>query len=92
VPEQLPEGIKAADLKVFYVADDGKVTPVNSKLVDGKIVFELKHFSEYVIAADAPAAPAAPATGDSFPVMLVTMALLVSAAGIVILSRKTKRA
>ena len=93
LPEELPEGIKASDLKVYFVADDGTVEHVPSKLDEnGNIIFDLKHFSEYVIAADAPAAPSAPATGDSFPVMLVTAALLISAAGIVILSRKSKRA
>ena len=93
VPEELPENVKASDLKVYFISDDGKVEHVASKLDEnGNIIFTLKHFSEYVITADKLETTAAPNTGDSFPALLMTAALLVSAAGIVVLSRKNKRA
>ena len=95
LPEELPEGIKASDLKVYFVADDGTVEHVPSKLDEnGNIIFDLKHFSEYVIAADAPAAPSAPATGDhtNLTVLYGMMMLSTLAAAALVLQAKKQKA
>ena len=85
VPAKLPEGVKAADLQVWYVADDGTVTKIDSKLVDGSIVFDLEHFSEYVIAAEKPAAPA---TGDSMSIALYGVLAIMSVLGMAVVLQK----
>ena len=91
VPAKLPEGVEAADLKVYFVDDDGTVEHLSSKLDGNKIVFTLKHFSEYVIAADAPVVPSAPATGDSTNVaMYITMAVISAAATVLLIAFEKK--
>ena len=52
IPFTPAENTKGTDYKVVYLADDGKVTVIPSKYVDGKIVVELEHFSEYAIVKD----------------------------------------
>jgi len=85
VPAKLPEGVKAADLKVYYVADDGTVTEVKSELKGEQIVFSLKHFSEYVIAAEQPASPA---TGDSMNLALYGALAIMSVLGMAVVLKK----
>ena len=85
VPEKLPEGVKASDLKVYYVADDGTVTLVKSELKNGNIVFGLDHFSEYVIAAEKPASPS---TGDNMSVALYGALAIMSVLGMAVVLKK----
>ena len=85
VPAKLPEGVKAADLKVYYVADDGTVTEVKSQLKGDQIVFSLKHFSEYVIAAEKPASPA---TGDTMNIALYGALAIMSVLGMAVVLKK----
>ena len=49
IPFTPAEGTKGSDYKVYYIADDGKVTAVPTRYVKGKLVVELEHFSEYVV-------------------------------------------
>jgi len=46
IPE---EGTKESDYKVIYIADDGNVTDIVTKYIDGALIVELEHFSEYAI-------------------------------------------
>lgn len=91
VPDKLPEGVKAADLKVYFVDDDGTVEHLSSKLEGDKIVFTLKHFSEYVIAADASDDLIAPPTGDNSAVAMYIMLGVISAVAIVMLIAYEKK-
>ncbi len=52
VPFVPAENVKVEDYKVVYISDDGKVEEIPFKYVDGKIVLELEHFSEYAIVKD----------------------------------------
>lgn len=49
IPFTLAEGAKGSDYKVIYIADDGKVEDIATTYVDGCLVIELEHFSEYAI-------------------------------------------
>ena len=49
LPFALPEGKTAGDYKLVYIADDGSIEELVSTYVDGELVVELGHFSEYVV-------------------------------------------
>lgn len=49
IPFTPEEGAKESDYKVIYIADDGKVTDIVTKYIDGALIVELEHFSEYAI-------------------------------------------
>ena len=49
IPFTPEEGTTASDYKVIYIADDGQITDIETKYVDGALVLELEHFSEYAI-------------------------------------------
>lgn len=49
VPFVPAKNVEIAEYKVVYIADDGKVEEIPFKYVDGNIVLELNHFSEYAI-------------------------------------------
>ena len=53
VPFVPTENVKITEYKVVYIADDGKVEEVPFEYVDGNIVLELEHFSEYAIVKNA---------------------------------------
>ena len=45
----LPEGFNAETTEVYYVAPDGTKTKLDSTVENDYVVFETKHFSEYVL-------------------------------------------
>ena len=49
LPFELADGKTAGDYKIAYVADDGTIEELVTTYVDGELVVELGHFSEYVI-------------------------------------------
>ena len=49
IPFTPEEGTKESDYKVIYIADDGSITDIATKYIDGALIVELKHFSEYAI-------------------------------------------
>lgn len=53
IPFTPAEGTNGSDYKLIYITDDGKVEEIKSKYVDGVLVAELEHFSEYAIVKDA---------------------------------------
>ena len=92
VPATLEEGEKAEDYTVFFLDDEGKLTPVETFVKNGDIYFVTGHFSEYVILKNAPvdndpvapgtgADPDKPNTGDDANLAMMTALLLVSMIG-----------
>lgn len=49
IPFTPEKGAKESDYKVIYIADDGKVEDIVTKYIDGALIIELEHFSEYAI-------------------------------------------
>ena len=49
IPFVLDENEKGTDYTVIYIADDGTITEIPTRYVDGFIIVELEHFSEYAI-------------------------------------------
>ena len=85
LPKELPDGVKAADLKVYFVDDDGTLEEVKSEQKDNYITFSLKHFSEYVIAAEKPASPS---TGDSMNIVLYSALAIMAVLGMAVVLKK----
>ena len=50
IPYTLAKGENAEGIVVWYLADDGTLTPVECSWRDGKLNFETDHFSQYVLA------------------------------------------
>lgn len=44
------EGTQGSDYKVLYVADNGTIEEIDTNYVNGYLVVNLEHFSEYIIA------------------------------------------
>ncbi len=85
VPFAPAENSKVEDYKVVYIADDGKIEEIPFKYVDGKIVLELEHFSEYAIVKDVATSAEgekdeSPKTGSKSIVVCVIMISLVGLA------------
>lgn len=56
----LPSGFgKGENVSVFRVEEDGSLTRLNTKIQDGKCIFETNHFSTYIVAKVTENAPAA---------------------------------
>jgi len=49
VPFTLPAGAKAEDYAVWYVAEDGTMTKMDTTYANGKLSFVTGHFSDYVV-------------------------------------------
>ena len=49
LPFELAEGKTAADYRIAYVSDNGTIEELVTTYVDGELVVELGHFSEYVV-------------------------------------------
>ena len=61
LPYELPAGVSARDVVVYYLADDGSVTPCSTSYAGGQVTFITNHLSKYVI-ADAELANRQPTT------------------------------
>ncbi len=49
---ELPKGVDASHVKVWYIDDDGKAHGMETTWADGKVSFKTTHFSTFVIAED----------------------------------------
>ena len=49
VPFALADGKSASDYKIIYIADDGSIEELDTTYVNGELVVELEHFSEYAV-------------------------------------------
>lgn len=93
VPLKLEEGETATDYAVFFLDDEGKLTPVETYVKDGDIYFVTDHFSEYVVMKTVETEkgdPTIPNTGDNSNLFMMTALLLASMIGMacVIVSNK----
>ncbi|MBQ7172409.1 MAG: LPXTG cell wall anchor domain-containing protein [Clostridia bacterium] len=86
VPFELPQGVKAEDVKVAYVADDGTVTEMPTTYENGKVTFVTTHNSTYVVMTSAATTPN---TGDSTAFLFVGAIAALAAA--LLVSRKVKK-
>ena len=86
-----PEG---ENFQVVVVKADGTTAVVESKVVDGKIVFEAELDGKYelvyteVKAPEKDETPKAPDTGDAMNVAIVVLVALAAVAGIVVVGKK----
>ena len=53
LPYTLKDGQNAADVRVYYLDDNGALTPCRTTYADGKVTFTTTHLSKYVIASTA---------------------------------------
>ena len=49
IPFEIERGKNAEGFKFMYIADDGSIEEIPTSYVNGELVVELEHFSEYVI-------------------------------------------
>lgn len=93
ITADIPNGYNTAYIAVYRLSEDGKsYTKLNSKVVDGKIIFETDHFSTYMIVeeiAEAAVEAEAPDSGDSNNIfVLIAIMMLAVLTGVVAFERK----
>lgn len=49
IPFTPENGAKGEDYKIIYIADDGSIQEIDTKYIDGNLVVELEHFSDYAV-------------------------------------------
>ena len=94
IPFEVPEGRKAEDFQVWYLAEDGSMTKQDTRYEDGHLVWDVGHFSEYVIMyeepADQPKPPAVEDNGLEWLWILLAVGVAGAAAVVVIICKKKK--
>ena len=68
VPFEIPKGLKAEKFAVWYVADDGKTEKLDTHYEDGHLVWDVSHFSDFIIVYEGDETPITPGgaqTGDN---------------------------
>ena len=78
---------------MIYIADDGTIQKVPTKVVDGKLVFDIEHFSEYAVVKkevvkDIPFVNGTPETGDTNSMLPWIVLMVATATGITVLKKK----
>ena len=80
VPFEIPNGLKAEKFSVWYVADDGKTEKLDTHYEDGHLVWDVSHFSDFIIVYEGDETPTTPGgaqTGDNSMIWLwVTIAVI----------------
>ena len=93
LPFEAAEGSKLVDYTIVYIANDGSKLRIPTKVVDGALVFEIEHFSEYAVVKTADVVNV-PLAGDTTKTcdatnMLQWLALMtVAGAGAVVFKKK----
>lgn len=93
LPFEAAEGSKLVDYTIVYIANDGSMLRIPTKVVDGALVFEIEHFSEYAVVKTADVVNV-PLAGDTTKTcdatnMLQWLALMtVAGAGAVVFKKK----
>lgn len=96
ITADIPTGYDVARIAVYRLSEDGtSYTKLDSKVVDGKVVFETDHFSTYMIVEEKTTSDSADGTTKTGDVPVMAIILLVSfmaLAGItlVVSSRKSR--
>ena len=90
------EGSKGSDYTVLYIADDGSVKEIKTSYEDGNLVFDLEHFSEYVVVntkttSAAPDTGVNPDTGDHVMLAPVALLLVLSVMGMAVMVAGKKK-
>lgn len=90
------EGSKGSDYTVLYIADDGAVKEIKTSYEDGNLVFDLEHFSEYVVVntkttSAAPDTGVNPDTGDHVMLAPVALLLVLSVMGMAVMVAGKKK-
>ena len=49
VPFEIPEGMEESGFTVYYLDDNGNLTPMETQYSNGKIIWSTGHFSDYII-------------------------------------------
>lgn len=80
VPFEISNGLKAEKFAVWYVADDGTIEKLDTYYEDGHLVWDVGHFSDFIIVYEGDETPTTPGgvqTGDNSMIWLwVTMAVV----------------
>lgn len=82
VPFEIPSGLIAEKFSVWYVADDGKTEKLETWYEDGKLCWDVGHFSDFIIVYEGdetPDVPVTPPTGDSTVLFLWIVVILIAA-------------
>ena len=82
VPFEIPKGLKAEKFAVWYVADDGKTEKLDTHYEDGHLVWDVSHFSDFIIVyegEETPITPGGAQTGDDTMIWLWVTIAVVSA-------------
>ena len=82
VPFEIPNGLKAEKFAVWYVADDGKTEKLDTRYEDGHLVWDVGHFSDFIIVYEGDETPTTPGgaqTGDNSMIGLWVTIAVVSA-------------
>ncbi len=74
---EVPEGKNANDFAVWYIAEDGTKTKLNTWYEDGKLVWEVGHFSDFVIIYTNPLSVYIPVmiTAISLALLIITLCI-----------------
>ena len=78
--KEIPEGKVG---KVYYIANDGTKTDMNTTFVDGKVVFTTNHFSNYAVMFED-----APKSGAVIIIIAIILLLVIACAVVVVLNMK----
>ena len=82
VPFTVPNGLKTEKFSVWYVADDGKIEKLETWYEDGKLCWDVSHFSDFIIVYEGDETPTTPGgaqTGDNSMIWLWVTIAVVSA-------------
>ena len=82
VPFEIPNGLKVEKFAVWYVADDGKTEKLDTRYEDGHLVWDVGHFSDFIIVYEGDETPTTPGgaqTGDNSMIGLWVTIAVVSA-------------
>ena len=85
VPFEIPNGLKAEKLAVWYVADDGTTEKLDTRYENEHLVWDVGHFSDFIIVYEGdetPDVPVTPPTGDN-TVLLPWIVVILIAAGMI---------
>lgn len=84
VPFTVPAGLDANKFSVWYVADDGKTEKLDTHYANGHLVWDVSHFSDFIIVYEGddtgttPDKPDIPQTGDDCSIALWSGLLIAS--------------
>ncbi|MBQ4563174.1 MAG: hypothetical protein IJA58_01690, partial [Lachnospiraceae bacterium] len=87
IPFTIPEGHEADGFTVVYVAEDGSTEKLNTRYEDGKLVWEVGHFSDFVVVYESVTAGASNG-GNMFWIVLLGAAAVIGVGIVVFVYRR----